>query len=93
MDMVSKYHKRIKKLNELVKKEPLQFQDGFSAESIRELDRERVKKLIELANRHDANKTSNHNKNKNFVNLLKKVNIKNIHKETDTGEPVGNEEW
>jgi hypothetical protein len=33
------YVKRIQKLNKEIRKEPMQFQDGFSAESIRHLDR------------------------------------------------------
>lgn len=33
------YLKRIQKLNREIQKEPLQFQEGFSAESIRELNR------------------------------------------------------
>jgi hypothetical protein len=35
------YRKKMEKLIEDIKKEPLQFQDGFSAESIRELNRKR----------------------------------------------------
>jgi hypothetical protein len=33
------YVKRIQKLNREIQKEPLQFQEGFSAENIRELNR------------------------------------------------------
>ena len=33
------YLKRIQKLNEALKKNPLEFKDGFSAESIREFER------------------------------------------------------
>jgi hypothetical protein len=35
------YRKKMEKLIEDIKNEPLQFQDGFSAESIRELNRKR----------------------------------------------------